>query len=777
VRGFRLREGPAPALGAAACLAAGIFFGAWSVGGAPAAAAAAAVAGGAAVLSRNERGRVFFGAVLFLAAGFLLGYERLALPSRKASRTLAQIDRSIPVEVRGRMTEYWSGRPPLRRSRLRAQSVSQGGIPFEFPAPIDVRLSGELEPSADRGDDVTLVGEIRRQGVSASRRDLPAPEETFSLAVKSAVELRDPRPTLLSRLSLPNRRLARLLESSSLPEMTVKEPIEALLLGRIEALDRGLSQNYRRGGLAHLLVVSGLHVALLAGGLELLLGLVLRRPRLRDALVLAAVLAFSLFAGGRAPVMRAGITLAVLLVARILEKPVTVLQAAGLSALAILAARPADLFTAGFFLTYAAAAGIAVLTGPLLRALTRVPKAIRTSLAVTLAAQAATAPIVFWRYNLVAGISWLAAPLCLPLLAALLSDGALILLLLSLGLPAGLPGAIFSAVERLLEAIAEKSAAAACLRPTPPLAACVAMLALLALAALRTGRLRFAGAAGYAALFLVLAFLRPAGPPQEAFTVEALDVGQGDSILLRSGSSAFLVDGGGSWDAGDEDYGRTRLLPKLLDRGVTRLDGVALTHPHPDHALGLFSVVRELSVGTFYRGSGPDLSDFFRRLDALAAERGTLSRALESGDRFAWGGGEFRVLRSGGRLFKTDPINNESVVMIFQKGRRRVLLTGDAGMPAEREILDGSPAPGAVDILKVGHHGSRTSSSAEFLRAFSPRAALLSCGRENRFHHPSPQTVESFARARIPLFRTDLCSDVGFFVTPRHLHLFERGLP
>lgn len=777
MRRVQLASGTAPALWAAVSLAVGILSGSHAVSGAGLAAAGALLALGGCLASRGAVARAGWGALLFALAGFLLAAREIARPSAEAFRAIWRVDRSQPVQVRGRLDEFWSGEAPLRRSRLRAESLSQGGRTYPFRAPVNIWLSGVRDAPADRGDRVTLIGEIRRQDIPVSARELPAPEETFSLAVKSAAQILDRRPTLVSLLSRPNRALAARLAASPLPAYSVRGPVDALLLGRTEALDRGMTQNFRRGGLSHLLVVSGLHVALLAGGLEILFGAFFRRAKVRHALVLVALVGFAVFAGARAPVLRAAVTLGLLLLSRILEKPVTILQAAGLSALVVLVIRPAELFTAGFFLTYGAAIGIALLAGPLQRGLALAPRRVRPALAVTLAAQLATAPIVFWRYNLVAGLSWLVAPVCLPVLALLLADGALILAAVAVGLSPILPGRLFALAEGALERIAEGSGSAGILRPTPPLAAALVLLALLAAAAAVSGRLRLAALGAYAGLFLFLAVRRVGPPPGGGFSVEALDVGQGDAILLRAGSSSFLIDGGGSWDPTDEDFGRTRLLPKLLDRGVARLDGVLLSHPHPDHALGLFAVLRELPVARFYRGPGPDDTGYFARLDALAGSRGTARRVLATGDRFAWAGGEFCVLRSGGRFFKTDAVNNDSVVVLYERNGRRVLLAGDAGMPAEREILDSHPHPAAVDVLKVGHHGSRTSSSPEFLRAFAPRAALLSCGRENRFHHPAAQTLATFAGERIPLFRTDRRSDVGFRLAGRHLILFERGLP
>ncbi len=134
-------------------------------------------------------------------------------------------------------------------------------------------------------------------------------------------------------------------------------------------------------------------------------------------------------------------------------------------------------------------------------------------------------------------------------------------------------------------------------------------------------RLRPWSAALAAALFLTFA-LRP-GPagPELGFSLEALDVGQGDALLLRWGRHALLVDGGGPFELDARDFGRTRLLPKLLDRGVTALDAVLLSHPHPDHALGLFAVLDELSVGRLWRSAGEDEGGLNAALEATARQR------------------------------------------------------------------------------------------------------------------------------------------------------------
>jgi competence protein ComEC len=236
-----------------------------------------------------------------------------------------------------------------------------------------------------------------------------------------------------------------------------------------------------------------------------------------------------------------------------------------------------------------------------------------------------------------------------------------------------------------------------------------------------------------------------------------------------------LIDGGGPFDVDARDFGRTRLLPKLLDRGVTRLDAALLTHPHPDHAVGLFAVLEEIPVGALWRSSGEDEGGIYRDLDAVAASRGVPVRALAAGEDIRWSDARLRVLHSGGRRPKKDATNNQSVVALFERDGRRALLTGDAGAFAEGEILRSGRSVSA-DVVKIGHHGSRGSTTPEFLAAVAPRAALLSCGKENRFGHPAPETLATLAAARVRIFRTDLLSDVGIELLPGGTRIVRREM-
>jgi competence protein ComEC len=232
-----------------------------------------------------------------------------------------------------------------------------------------------------------------------------------------------------------------------------------------------------------------------------------------------------------------------------------------------------------------------------------------------------------------------------------------------------------------------------------------------------------------------------------------LDVGQGDAILLRDGGRAILVDGGG-WLHGD--LGGRVLLPALLAEGVRRLDALVMTHPDRDHCAGLVDIAAYLSVGEVWTAPGWDPSGCAGQLLALP---GTRTRFLAKGRRMAVGRWRLAVLHpetdDGGR-----EVNERSLVLLAEVRGRRVLLTGDIESWAERRLAECCARDLRADVLKVAHHGSRTSSTATFLEASSPRLALISAGLNNMYHHPAPEVVERLEEQGTRILRTDRSGEI-----------------
>jgi len=226
-----------------------------------------------------------------------------------------------------------------------------------------------------------------------------------------------------------------------------------------------------------------------------------------------------------------------------------------------------------------------------------------------------------------------------------------------------------------------------------------------------------------------------------------LDVGQGDAILLRDGDRAILMDGGG-WKRGD--LGGRVLLPALLGEGVRSLDSVVMSHPDRDHCQGLVDISAYVPVKEVWMSPGWDAGGCAGRLMSLP---GTRLRLLWAGESARVGRWRLRVLHP--ERDETRGENERSLVVLAEALGRRALLTGDVESWAEMRLLSCCERELRVDLLKVAHHGSRTSSTESFLDAAKPRLALISAGPNNIYHHPSKQIVERLEEHGARVLRTD----------------------
>ncbi len=245
--------------------------------------------------------------------------------------------------------------------------------------------------------------------------------------------------------------------------------------------------------------------------------------------------------------------------------------------------------------------------------------------------------------------------------------------------------------------------------------------------------------------------------------VTAIDVGQGDSIfIVAPDETTMLVDAGGPVGGVTEaaeatshfDVGEEVVSPYLWSRRLRSLDVLVLSHAHSDHMGGMPAVMRNFRPRELWVSIDPN-SDAYRALLAEARELGVQVHHFYAGDQLAWGGTQVTILApENGYANPLEPMNNDSLVMRMQYGESSVLLEGDAEAPSERAML----AHGRVDavtLLKIGHHGSRTSTTQEFLEAAAPKDTVVSVGRGNTFGHPRHEVIERIAESRAKLYRTD----------------------
>ena len=385
-------------------------------------------------------------------------------------------------------------------------------------------------------------------------------------------------------------------------------------------------------------------------------------------------------------------------------------------------------------------------------------------MAVGLGASIFTAPVLAYHFGQIPLLS-LPSSLVLTPLVAVAVPGVILTIVMDV---LHLPGAavVGAGSEGLLHIVTSVAAALGELpwtvaQVTPREAALLTAGALLPLL-LATGaqwRVRPAVRAAVSALsaFAVLwggqAALSLAG--RGALHIVAIDVGQGDAIALRTPLGRWLLVDAGPRGFGGSDAGLTRVVPYLHGQGARRLEAIILSHPDEDHAGGLAAVLRNVRTGAVL-GPGFSGGQSGHMLGAEEARSANIPwRRTAAGDAWTLDGVDFEVLSpapGGPSTHSAAPDPNAwSVVLRVTYGDFSALLTGDADAAIEDRLL----GQGRITALKVGHHGSRTSTSEAFVRAVSPGYALISVGARNRYGHPDPAVLARLERAGTRVYRTD----------------------
>jgi competence protein ComEC len=620
-------------------------------------------------------------------------------------------------------------------------------------APGDSVAASGLAP----GDRVRIAGSWRRLPFHST-----SPE--YAGEVVAATLAKEPgTPSgvrLLRRRAQIEGRLARLF-----PER--HGVVSALVLARSEGIPPELKDAFARAGTAHILSISGFHVGVVAG---LLLGLsraagVSARPA--GGVAALAVWGYVLFIGAPDAAARAALIVSLFAGAALLGRPLSKTGGLATSFLALLVWDAGGLSRPGFQLSFAGVLGLVALAGPIELRLRRVlpwsPAAsLRSALAAGVGATLVTSPVVAWHFDQVSLVGIPATLIGTPLVAAVI-PGVFASLALDALHPA-LGGFLAGGTDLLLwlflvstEALAGLPFAVAWVPRAWIFAGAsggVAALVLLSgwtrVGAFVRGTVVLAGTVVAVLLLPLAERVSSRGTAELLF----LDVGQGDAILLRTpGGRWALLDAGPP--SGFRGSGDPPVLAGLRRLGVARLEAMLLSHPHLDHIGGAAAVLRELAVGVVVDPGMPFGTAAFVDVLEAADARGSGWRAAREGDRYPLDGVELTVLNSLERDRPSaggDVVNENSLVVLLSFGAFSALLTGDAPVEVEDAAVERS---GPVDVLKVGHHGSRTSTSAALLRGARPGAAVISVGRGNLYGHPHAPVVGRIEEAGTVLYRTD----------------------
>jgi competence protein ComEC len=550
------------------------------------------------------------------------------------------------------------------------------------------------------------------------------------------------------------------------PEKTASIAV-ALIFGDRAFIDHDILESYQRLGIIHLLAISGLHVGLLAG-MFFLAGIRAGITREKMTSVLILILpGYALITGAAPSVIRAVFMMLLVLFARKLKLTVLIIDVFSIVFIIYLFISPYILFNAGFQLSFAVSLSL-ILSAPLI--LKRFSSPFAIILAVSFICQIAAIPILLWHFFEVSIISVFANLIFVPMFSSLVLPVILILFFFHLLMGGKFAFLLipFDKFINLIDYLAEKLSG---IPHTSLVLGRPSVLVLLLYVFIipaffsswetAKGKKPFLLSCLLPLLAVMIHFFTTAISPNGEVTF--IDVGQGDSILVKLpyGKGNYLIDTGGTvrfqteeWKMRNDPYevGKDTVVPFLKSKGISTIDKLILTHGDMDHIGGAAAVIDEIRVKAVILPIASEISEFEQELIHKAKKSNSKVLYSKAGDRWTEGESLFQILSppEGVKIER----NDGSIVLYAKLGGLSWLFTGDLEAEGEKRLVQTYPNL-KINVLKAGHHGSKTSSTDRFLSSVLPQIAIISAGENNRYGHPHTDVISRLASRNIRILRTD----------------------
>lgn len=628
---------------------------------------------------------------------------------------------------------------------------------------INIKMSQDI-PSIKYGDSLYIEGEFKQPEEARNYKGYNYKQYLKTKKIIGTVELEKAKILKSSNGSFIHN-IQKYIRDTINGTLTDEEGnlLLAILLGDKDKLSEDIQESFKTSNLSHMLAVSGAHVSYIILGLTYVLQNSIIGKKNGKIVCIIFLLAFMAITNFTPSVTRACIMAILTLFSSIIYRISDVYTNISVAALITLIFNPYSLLDLGFQLSYGGTIGIIIFIKRIQekKSNSKVINYIKQMALVSIYANIIIIPIMMYHFNTVSLTFIISNIMASPILGIIVITGFLFIIASITVKPLTRLIAIFIkpilSILIKISQICSKLPFSNILVVTPYMFNVISYYAII-LYCIKSKKNNKCKIIICLLIVLILINFIIYIYPQK-LRIFFIDVGQGDStLIITPDKKTVLIDGGGS---DSFDVGEKVLLPYLLDRRILKVDYVLISHFDTDHCGGILTIMEKVKVKNIIISEQAEHSENYERFKKLMIHKKIRLIEVKKGDKIKIGRySEFKILFPTSRLLSENPLNNNSIVAQFNYNNFKMLFTGDIEKLAEQQILKTEKAEIRADILKVAHHGSKTSSIPEFIKAVRPKIALIGVGKNNTFGHPNQQTIKNLENIKCRIYRTDLQGEI-----------------
>ena len=665
---------------------------------------------------------------------------------------------------------------------------------------LDIKKS-ELKEEPEFGDEIEIIGELKKPNGARNYKGFDYKQYLKSKKIYATVSSENYKIISKNKIDIISKVINSVQNNMKSNINKILNEEEAalcigILVGDREAISEQTEDNFKKSNLTHMLAVSGSHITYIINALAMLLGKTSKRTSKIFTIII--LIFFMALTGFTFSVIRACIMGILVLLASLMYRKPDTINNLGISSFIILLFNPYAISDAGFLLSYGGTIGIVLLGDKIENAIykeenknkniiNKIIKYIIISFSITLSANLIIIPIMAYNFSTVSFTFWISNILAAPIMEIATIFGFIIYFISIFFIPlAKFLGIFLNLLLYLLLKIAEVSSlipGSSIYIKTPYIIECIIYYLFIVLwlkwdyikNAIKVKKILKVLVASSILLIIFSSIFICCFP--KTLKIYFVDVGQGDCTLIETPTNKhILIDGGGS-EFGDFDVGESTLLPYLLDRRINTIDYMLISHFDSDHIDGLFAVMENLKIKNIIISKQGEKSDNFIRFQELVKNKKVNVLVVKKGDRIQIDKySYFEILFPEENLIQDNILNNNSIVANFCSMGFKLLFTGDIEEIAEKRLWELYRDTDKLKstILKVAHHGSKTSSTAKFLELVTPKIALIGVGEGNKFGHPNNGVLDRIRDYTNKIYRTDKNGEIEIIYTKGKIRILTK---